>query len=164
MVIFHLFPTQIHIHQHTPPPYHPPFVVRQCTQANFVAVRDICRLLAHAMEQKIHCEIRAAQQEKEQELEEEEEQEEEQEQEQEQEQEEGEACRNSLLYQKPVKSMLVSSDAAFREEHPALAELDFSIRLNLHLLGGGSQQAHLNEMPVLDTDRIELRPGVRDSK
>ena len=116
-------------------------------QANFVAIRDVCRLLLQSVEQQQHAEIR------------------------------GQGPQigtciamaipvsspiylqvdseiqahsiNRLLGQKPVKRLLVSSDAAFIEEYPPLVQLDFAIRLNLHLLAGGSQESHLNQMPGL---------------
>ena len=128
-------------------------------QANFVAIRDVCRLLLQSVEQQQHAEIRGQGPDRDLHC-------------------HGDTCDqqsdldvdfeiqahsiNRLLGQKPVKRLLVSSDAAFIEEYPPLVQLDFAIRLNLHLLAGGSQESHLNQMPQLDTDRIELRPGVWD--
>ena len=76
---------------------------------------------------------------------------------------EAEECQvsptNRLLGQTPVARMQVSGDAAFKAAHPCLAQLNFSIRLILHLLGGGCQDSHINQMPELDTDTLELRAG-----
>ena len=66
---------------------------------------------------------------------------------------------NRLLGQTPVARLQVSGDAAFKAAHPCLAQLNFSIRLILHLLGGGCQDSHINQMPELDTDTLELRAG-----
>ena len=45
--------------------------------------------------------------------------------------------------------------------HPSLARLAYAVRLYLHLAAGAiSADAHVRDMPTLDSDSLHLRPGV----
>ena len=69
---------------------------------------------------------------------------------------------NSLLSLRPVLRLCVPDVA---QRNTALAQLDFSIRLYLHLSQGGSatHKCHLRNMQKLDLDVLDIRPGALDT-
>ena len=65
---------------------------------------------------------------------------------------------NELMGQRPVQ---VQELGSVTRAHPLLARLTYAVRLYLHLAAGAiSTDAHVRDMPTLDSDSLYLRPGV----
>ena len=65
---------------------------------------------------------------------------------------------NELMGLRPVQ---VRELGSVTRAHPLLARLTYAVRLYLHLAAGAiSTDAHVRDMPTLDSDALYLRPGV----